>query len=251
MGFLTVIPARLESTRLPRKLLLAETGQPLLAHTIAAARASSPDVDVWVACDDEALAAAAGDAGAGVVMVTEYCESGTARICRALPELPAAEVIVNLQGDEPEMPAEWIAACAQGLLDDPSADVTTVAVPLDAADPAVNDPNRVKVVIDHNQFAMYFSRLPIPYLREGSECPKPRALGHLGLYAYRRSFLESYGALPFSPLEEAERLEQLRFMQGGAKIKVIIREVHDADARGIDTADDYRAFVDRQTRRRV
>lgn len=243
---LIVIPARLRSTRLPRKLLLAETGRPLLAHTIETARSALSGVAVWVACDDEALAGAARAAGAGVVMVTDDCESGTARIWRALPEFPPAEIVVNLQADEPEMPADWIARCAQALRDEAAADVATMAVPLSAGDAAVNDPNRVKVVTDHAGYAMYFSRSAIPYLREGGACPSPRALGHLGLYAYRTSFLKRYGELPTSPLEQAECLEQLRFLQAGARIKVIVAESQESDVRGIDTEDDYRAFVSRR-----
>lgn len=237
--------------RLPRKLLLAETGRPLLAHTIEAARNPFADVEVWVACDDESLAEAARAAGASVVMVTEECESGTARIWRALRELPESEVIVNLQADEPEMPGEWMAGCAQALLDDPCADVATVAVPLCDGDAALSDPNRVKVVTDHAGYAMYFSRAPIPHLRKGGVCPLPRALGHVGLYAYRRPFLKRYGQLPKSPLEEAECLEQLRFLQAGAKIKVIVAENHHVEIRGIDSEDDYRAFAARwRTRHR-
>jgi 3-deoxy-manno-octulosonate cytidylyltransferase (CMP-KDO synthetase) len=245
MSYLIVIPARLESTRLPRKLLLSETGRPLLAHTIEAARASNADADVWVACDDESLAAAARAAGAKAVVVTEECESGTARIWRALPKLPPAEVVVNLQADEPQMPGKWIADCAAALLDDPAADVATIAVPLGEDDPAVSDPNRVKVVTDHAGYALYFSRSPIPYLRQGGVSPSPRALGHLGLYAYRAGFLKRYGELPPSPLEDAERLEQLRFLQAGAKIKVVVAENDGFHVQGIDTEEDYRAFVAR------
>ncbi|MCH8147031.1 MAG: hypothetical protein IH987_03435 [Planctomycetes bacterium] len=99
---------------------------------------------------------------------------------------------------------------------------------------------------DHAGYAMYFSRAAIPHLRPGGVCPSPRALGHLGLYAYRRAFLKRYGELPESTLEEAECLEQLRFLQAGAKIKVVIPENYDVDVRGIDTEDDYRAFVARR-----
>lgn len=250
MSFLIVIPARLESTRLPRKLLLADTGQALLRHTIETARSATDGEQVYVACDDRSLADAAESAGANVVMVTEYCESGTARIQKALSQLPDAEVIVNLQADEPEMPAEWITLCANGLLEDRSAAIATLAIPIAEGDQAVSDTSRVKVVMDHAGHAMYFSRLPIPYVRTGGKSPTPRAFGHLGLYAYRRVFLQSYAELPSSPLEDAECLEQLRFLQAGVKVKVIIPENSHVDVRGIDTEDDYRSFVARCHARR-
>jgi 3-deoxy-manno-octulosonate cytidylyltransferase (CMP-KDO synthetase) len=246
---LIVIPARRHSTRLPEKLLLRETGKPLLVHTIEAARAAlGNDCSdrVWVACDDDALADAARSAGAGVVMVTEECESGTARIWRALPHLPESEIIVNVQADEPEIPGQWIRRCASALADDGRADVATVAVPFADGDPGFREPGRVKVVIDHAGNALYFSREPIPHVRQGGMLPQPRGYGHVGLYAYRRSFLKRYGELPFSSLESAECLEQLRFLQAGARIKVVLAELSDGKLQGIDTPDDYRAFVARQ-----
>ena len=248
MQFLIVIPARRHSTRLPEKLLLAETGRPLLAHTIEAARKALNEADgsrVWVACDDQDLANVARQAGANAVMVTEYCESGTIRICRALPELPPTDLIVNLQADEPEMPADWITECVSALKRDPQADVATVAVPLADGAPEIDDPNTVKVVLDNNDCAMYFSRAPIPHVRAGAAPPSPRALHHVGLYAYRTQFLRNFDALPPSNLEPAECLEQLRFLQAGTRIKVVIPSRTDYQVQGIDTQDDYRAFVNR------
>src|SRR5262249_59037473 len=117
---------------------------------------------VWTACDDPQLAAAAAAAGIKAVMVAEYCESGTARIWRALPALPPGDVIVNLQADEPEMPAGWIIDCAAAFARTPRPDVATVAVPVAESDPALDDPNVVKVVLDHDGHALYFSRATIP-----------------------------------------------------------------------------------------
>lgn len=253
MSPLIVIPARRHSTRLADKLLLRETGKPVLQHTVeraleAAAHLATgtrPADLVWVVCDDEELAKAAAAAGVRSVMVTAYCESGTERIFRALPALPRTDVIVNLQADEPELPVNWLAECAAACSGRPATDVTTIAVPMTAADPALNDPNAVKVVCDHQGFALYFSRAPIPALREGGRPPSPRALRHVGLYAYSASFLRRYAELPPSDLELCECLEQLRFLQAGARIKVLLQDEQHHHVRGIDTRDDYRQFVER------
>jgi 3-deoxy-manno-octulosonate cytidylyltransferase (CMP-KDO synthetase) len=247
------IPARRASSRLPNKLLQNETGKPLLAYTIERAALVSASSflqrertqDVWVVCDDAALAAVARRCGVGAVMTGE-CVSGTERIVAALPELPSARVIVNLQADEPEMPVEWILATIEAFEVDPQTDVATVAVPIFEGEAALDDPNVVKVVLDHNGYAMYFSRAAIPAVRSGGRIPVPRALWHVGLYAYRRDFLERYSQLPPSDLEAAECLEQLRFLQAGARIKVLVRSDRERHGRGIDTADDYQQFVERQ-----
>jgi 3-deoxy-manno-octulosonate cytidylyltransferase (CMP-KDO synthetase) len=244
---LIVIPARRHSTRLPEKLLRADTGMPLLAHTIAAARRAVGDAAdrVWSVCDDEQLAQVARDAGANTVMVTEWCDSGTERIWRALPELPESDVIVNLQADEPEIPPGWLVACANALTQRRDHSVATIAVPISAQEGGVDDPNVVKVVTDHESCAMYFSRAPIPAIRQGGKTPLPRALRHVGLYAYQREFLATYGSLPPSPLEDAECLEQIRFLQAGARIRIIVTEEPQDGLRGIDTENDYQAFVAR------
>ncbi|MFO0947115.1 MAG: 3-deoxy-manno-octulosonate cytidylyltransferase [Planctomycetota bacterium] len=249
---LIVIPARRASTRLPEKLLLAETGRPLLAHTIdraidAVAALGDAPLDpqsrIWVVADDEALLRVAEACGVGGVM-TGHCESGTERIWSALPSLPDAEVVLNLQADEPEMPADWIVDCIRGFSESDPPDIVTVAVPIRADDPSLNDPNFVKVVVNHRGRAMYFSRATIPALRKGGVLPNPAALGHLGIYAFSTKFLKRYPDFPQSPLEKCECLEQLRFLQGGSSIKVLVKE--DAHFRGIDTPEDYRAFVDRK-----
>lgn len=251
---LIVIPARRASTRLPEKLLLSETGRPLLAHTIdRAVQAISalgdeprdPKSRVWVVADDEALLQVAEDQGVGGVM-TGPCESGTERIWRALPSLPDAEVVLNLQADEPEMPADWIVDCIRGSAEPDPPDIVTVAVPIEADDPSLHDPNFVKVVVNHRGRAMYFSRATIPALRKGGVLPTPAALGHLGIYAFSTRFLKRFPEFPASPLERCECLEQLRFLQGGSSIKVLVKE--DAHFRGIDTPEDYRSFVERKKR---
>ncbi|HXG11719.1 MAG TPA: 3-deoxy-manno-octulosonate cytidylyltransferase [Gemmataceae bacterium] len=251
---LIVLPARRGSTRLPDKLLLRETGKPVLQHTIeraleAAARAAGDAARgrelVWVACDDPELAAVARACGVRPVMVTEYCESGTERIWRALGSLPESDVVVNLQADEPGMPADWIIECAAAFAAEPLPDIVTVAVPLAAGDPALEEPSAVKVVLNHRSEALYFSRAPIPYLRPGGRAPQPRALRHVGIYAYSRQFLVGYPGLAASPLELCECLEQLRFLQAGARIRVLVKPEPPDGLRGIDTYDDYRQFVAR------
>jgi 3-deoxy-manno-octulosonate cytidylyltransferase (CMP-KDO synthetase) len=253
-NFLIVLPARRASTRLPEKLLLRETGKTVLQHSIeralAAAEQRMTDTKpvarlVWVACDDPELAAIARACGVGSVLVTEPCASGTERIWRALPGLPSGDVIVNLQADEPQMPADWIADCAGALERLPQADVATVAVPIGDGDPALENPNAVKVVLDHHSCALYFSRSCIPHVRQGSKAPRPRGLRHVGIYAYTRAFLQRYPELPRSDLEQGECLEQLRFLQAGARIRVLVREPPPDGLRGIDTIEDYREFAAR------
>jgi 3-deoxy-manno-octulosonate cytidylyltransferase (CMP-KDO synthetase) len=245
---LIVIPARRASTRLPEKLLLRESGRPLLRHTIErgleAAERLGNGAGVWVVADDAELVRVAREGGVGAVL-TGPADSGTERIARALGQLPHAEVILNLQADEPDMPAEWIVDCVAALTADSRADVATVAVPVGPHEPALADANAVKVVLDHRGGALYFSRAPIPALRQGGRPPEPRALRHVGLYAYRTSFLRDYPALPPSPLEACECLEQLRFLQAGKRIAVIVKSEPVGGIRGIDTREDYEQFVAR------
>jgi 3-deoxy-manno-octulosonate cytidylyltransferase (CMP-KDO synthetase) len=250
MNTLIVIPARRASTRLPEKLLLRATGKTVLQHTIErgleAIQVDDPIEarrQVWVTCDDAALSAVAEACGIGSVFVA-HADSGTERIAKALPLLPPCRVIANVQADEPEIPASWIAEALQAC-QQPGIDVATVAVPIADGDPALDDPNAVKVVLDHAGRALYFSRAPIPVLRQGGRAPMPRALRHVGLYAYTTEFLKRYFDLPASELEQSECLEQLRFLQAGARIQVLI-QTEAGHVRGIDTAEDYEAFVRRQ-----
>jgi len=243
-----VIPARLESTRLPRKLLLAETGRPLLAHTVerALAAAAASDgliTEVICAVDDESLAEAARAAGAGAVMTPVDCPSGSDRIAIVARDLDC-DVVVNLQGDEPEAEPGSLVTVAR-LLEEGAASLAspapmgTLAVPI-RSEAEADDPSVVKVVVDQGGNALYFSRAKIPHLREGG-APATR-LRHLGIYSYRREFLLSYASLPASELEDSEKLEQLRALSAGHSIKVAVVESSPA---GIDTIDDYRAFVER------
>ncbi len=237
-----IIPARLESTRLPRKLLLDGTGKPLLAHTIeralAAAGASGGLIsDVLCAVDHPELFAVAEDAGAKAVMTPLDCASGTDRIAIAARGLDC-DIVVNLQGDEPEADAESLIRVAR-LLEGDDAPMGTLAIRI-GSDEEFGDPSMVKVVAGGSGDALYFSRAPIPASRDGDFIAD--RLRHIGVYSYRREFLLSYGDLPRSPLEESEKLEQLRALAAGYRIRVA---VVDSAPAGIDTAADYDAFVER------
>lgn len=249
-----VIPARLSSTRLPRKMLLADTGKPLLTHTveraIEVAKASQGLVTrVVVAIDDESLRSAAGVGGAEVRMTDPAHQSGTDRIAEACAKI-SEELVVNLQGDEPRMPvANALAACRLLTAADCDAPMGTLVTPLTAGkdDAAIQSPAVVKCVVTapvgkhQNRYALYFSRHTVPFVRPGDgQSPTPRCYHHLGIYAYRKEFLLGYGKLPYSALENAEKLEQLRALEAGHRIAVAIVE-HSLP--GIDTPEDYRTFV--------
>jgi len=247
-----VLPARLASTRLPRKLLLAETGRPLLAHAVEralAARDASQGriARVLVAADCEELAAAARAAGAEAVLTDPNHKSGTDRVAEAARGL-SEDVIVNLQADEPEMPAAAVLKLAGLLLDSPDDVMATLAAPLSAPED-LEKSNVVKVVLDSTGHALYFSRAPIPFARDGwaGRDPCRTALRHLGLYAYRKEFLLAYSKLPPSALEETEKLEQLRALSAGIRIACA---VVDGVPEGIDTPDGYAAFVKRFAQRK-
>lgn len=242
-----VIPARLGSTRLPQKMLLGETGRTLLEHTHEAALAARRPVGVVVATDHPDIAREVRRFGGRAVMTSPACPSGTDRVAEAASQLPDADLIVNLQGDEPEIDPAAIDRLIELLEDTPAAPMATLATPL--RDPRrIADPACVKVVFDAQGRALYFSRSPIPFLRDEGQTTggPPLFHQHLGLYAYRRAFLLRLAATPPSPLEMAEKLEQLRVLEMGAPILV---GVTPHAAAGIDTPEDYAAFVARQLRR--
>ena len=264
MGAAVVIPARLESTRLPRKLLLAETGRPLIAHTVERVLAAKDEsggaiTRVLVAADDEALVDAARAAGAEAVMTRADHACGTDRIAEAAAGIPE-DVIVNVQGDEPEVDPVHVITAAQLLdagegddagdtPDGRQAEMGTLAYPIVSREDFM-DPNLVKVVLDRRWMALYFSRAPVPFPREGcaTETHSLRegewGLGHLGIYVYRKAFLMRYSELPRSALEEREKLEQLRALEAGEPIRVAV--VRPPLGRAVDTREDYDEF-----RRRV
>lgn len=242
-----IIPARLQSTRLPRKLLLDQTGKPLIQYVWEVATACSVLDEVIVATDSQEIVDIVAGFGGKAELTADH-PSGSDRVAEVVARSCSdADIIVNLQGDEPELEPETITALVQAMASS-NAEMATVAAPI--YDPEiVTSPDCVKVVLDDHQNALYFSRSPIPFARDrtvrdmladGKASPW---LLHVGLYAYRREFLLRMTSMAPSSLELLEKLEQLRALQSGATIAVA---VIDQAAVGIDTAEDYAAFVDRQ-----
>jgi 3-deoxy-manno-octulosonate cytidylyltransferase (CMP-KDO synthetase) len=235
-----IIPARMGSTRFPGKMLASQTGRPLVQHVVDQVRCCRHVNQVVVAMDDERIAAALKPFGTRCVMTLSTHASGTDRIAEVAKGLDDS-IIVNVQGDEPEIEPQIVDALIQRLEGDAGQDMATAATPFPTdADPS--DPNLVKVVMDQNGQAIYFSRSPIPYPREPAAPENAGHWLHLGLYAYRRAFLLQFTAWPPTPLEQTEKLEQKRALEHGAAIGVlkVERATH-----GIDTAEQYEAFVRR------
>jgi len=232
-----VIPARYGATRLPGKPLAEIDGRPMIWYVWEKARRAQVPSRVVVATDDERIAAVVRGFGGEAVMTSPACASGTDRVAEAARGM-GEEVFVNLQGDEPLMHPSVIDAVAAPLVFDPDVRMSTAALPQD--DPAeFLRPSVVKVVVDARGDALYFSRSPIPHYRDAGT---GRYRKHLGIYGYRREFLFRVAALPPSPLEEAERLEQLRVLENGYRIRVV-DVAHDSV--GVDTAEDLKAVEGR------
>lgn len=240
-----IIPARFASTRLPAKPLLRETGKYLIQHVYERACESNAQ-DVIVATDDQRIFDAVQSFGGNVAMTRDDHPSGTDRVAEVAAKLDA-DVIVNLQGDEPMIEAATLDLVARLLHDDRDSVMATLATPITSM-AQYQDPNCVKVVCDKDGRALYFSRSPIPFVRDGEpDFASGRFLQHLGLYAYRRDFLLRLATLPPEPIEMTEKLEQLRVLALGHRIRVgVIPHAH----RGVDTPADYQRFVDayRQSR---
>ena len=240
--FVVVIPARYASTRLPGKPLREINGKPMIEHVYRRGRESAAR-DVVVATDDERIADAAETFGATVCLTGDQHRSGTERIAEVadLFDWDDDTIVVNLQGDEPAMPATLIDQCA-ALLDDSAADLATLASPL-LSDADFENPNVVKVVLDDNGDAIYFSRATIPYARDEHRHSEARAaaLHHHGIYAYRCGVLRRLVAAPPSPLETAEHLEQLRALSLGMTIRVGVPAQR--PGAGVDTEQDLAAVA--------
>jgi 3-deoxy-manno-octulosonate cytidylyltransferase (CMP-KDO synthetase) len=240
MRLAIVIPARFSSSRLPGKPLLRETGKYLIQHVYERAAQATCAADVIVATDDERIFDAVCEFGGRAVMTRADHASGTDRVAEVAAHL-TADAVINVQGDEPQIEPAAIDLLAE-LIADPSSDMATLAVPI-ADVQTYRSPNVVKVVCDDRGRALYFSRSPIPMVRDGEPdfAARPaRFLQHLGIYAYRRDFLLRIAAALPHPLEQSEKLEQLRVLGTGGTIRVgIIPLAH----RGVDTPADYAEFV--------
>jgi 3-deoxy-manno-octulosonate cytidylyltransferase (CMP-KDO synthetase) len=228
MKAIAVIPARLASTRLPRKMLREIAGKPLVGVVYDAVRSSPLLARVLIATDSDEIMSVCLQHGWEAQMTSLSHRSGTERV-HEISQREAADVYVNVQGDEPLVRSEQIATLLQ-VMENPSAEVGTVMTPAVAID--IPNPNAVKVVTDLIGKALYFSRAAIPFDRDGVA---PRYFKHLGLYAYRKAALDRFVTLPESSLEKSERLEQLRFLENG--ISIFVGETP-YDSVGVDTEED-------------
>lgn len=233
MKAIGVIPARFKSTRFPGKVLALIKGKPMIEHVWRQASGCRQLDGLLIACDHEDVLKAARGFGAQAVMTSPDHPSGSDRIAEAVGSL-GYEIIVNIQGDEPFIQPYVIDGLVLALKNDENASVATVIKEI-KADSEITNPNVVKVVIDNNQYALYFSRSVIPYNRNAERPSDLRYFKHLGLYAYRKSFLMAYKDWPKSMLESTEQLEQLRILEAGHKIKTIET---DSESLAVDTPED-------------
>lgn len=247
-GFIVAIPARFDAARLPGKPLRLLGGEPLILHVVRRALQAGAR-EVWVAADDARIADALAGAGVQVAMTAKTHASGSDRLaeCAAIAGWADDAVVVNLQGDEPFAPASAVRAVADTLRAS-GAEMSTLAAPVaDAA--TLFDPNVVKLVRAGNGDALYFSRAPLPWPRDAFAADRSRLpagghwLRHIGIYGYRAGFLKRYAALPPTPLECVESLEQLRALEHGYRIAVAMTP--EPFPPGVDTPED----LDRAARR--
>lgn len=259
MKAIGIIPARWQASRLPGKPLATIAGRPMIQHVYERACQAVALSQVLVATDDERILAAVQAFGGEAVLTSPDHRSGTDRVAEAA-ESRAADVIVNIQGDEPLIDPAAIDSLVAPFESEAGLAMTTLAVPIRHAE-EFEDPGVVKVVIDRQGYALYFSRYPIPFFRDEerrmrdgapSSSPIPHSssvrprLKHLGLYAYRADFLQAFSRLEPTPLEQAEALEQLRALENGERIFVVLTE-HDAIS--VDTPEDLarvRAMLEEQ-----
>lgn len=248
MSFRVIIPARYESTRLPGKPLRDMAGKPMIQHVHECA-SNSDSEQVIIATDDARIQQAAESFGAIVCMTSTEHRSGTERLAEVIEtmHIDDADIIVNVQGDEPLMPTICINQVATALANTPQANVATLCTPINSHD-QLFDPHIVKVVRDSNDMALYFSRAPIPWHREefsvgpdslpSDNTPYYR---HIGLYAYRAGYIREYVKLAACDLEQAESLEQLRVLYHGGRIVCV--EAHEVPGPGVDTEADLEKVV--------
>ena len=244
---IAVIPARMASSRFPGKPLAAETGRAMVLHVADRARAATLVDRVLVAAPDPEIIDVVVRDGVEAMLTGDDHPNGTSRLAEVVTrlggEIEPGSIVVNVQGDEPELDPRTIDAVVAALEADPDSDMATVAAPWDPEDDP-DDPSIVKVVRSARGRALYFSRSRIPFVRDPRERASTAAtpLRHVGLYAYRTEFLTRFAAWPESPLERLESLEQLRVLEHGGTIAVAI---HPESGSGIDTPEQYAAFVAR------
>lgn len=247
-NIIAIIPARLASTRLEGKLLLPLNGKPLILHTLEQAKKARNIERVIVAADDEKILKVVNESGNEAVLTSVNHQSGSDRIAEVAENLPENSIIVNVQGDEPLISPDTIDAAVEAILNDENADIATTCEKIETAEDILN-PNIVKVVTDENDYAIYFSRSPIPFPRdavnkfgsiETALQNEPELISlyrkHTGLYVYRREYLLKFTKLNQTRLEKTEMLEQLRALENGAKIKVV--ETIEKSI-GVDTKEDF------------
>ena len=228
-----VIPARYGSTRLPGKPLVSLNGEPMVQRVYARAKMAKRVDRVIVATDDDRIVQAVTSFGGEARMTRADHRTGTERVAEVAAQVEG-EIYVNVQGDEPLLDPAAIDTAVAALLEEPEAAVATVATPIKI--PAdIMDPNVVKVVLDFDDNALYFSRAPIPWVRDTTGTIQVRHLKHLGLYVFQREALLEYPTLPQGELERIEQLEQLRWMENGTKIRVAEVE---HDAMSVDVPED-------------
>lgn len=232
MKIVGIIPARYGSTRLEGKPLKDICGKPMIQHVYEAAQGATLLDEVYVATDDQRIVAAVTAFGGHVHLTSPDHKTGTDRIAEVAASLDAA-IVVNLQGDEPLVNPAMIDEVIQPFVAEPELPMSTLCVPI-LEEAALHDPNVVKVVFDQRGHALYFSRSLIPYPRKRENFT---AYEHLGLYAYRKDFLMTYIGLPQSRLEINESLEQLRVLEAGYRLKVVV-SAHPYDGVSVDTQED-------------
>lgn len=241
---IAVIPARYDSTRFPGKPLALLAGKPMIQWVIARARACVEIDDVYVATDDQRIFDAVIAGGARAVMTSREAHSGTDRIAEAVADMKV-DAVVDIQGDEPLLRPETIGAAVRALLQDPSCDVSTTCVEIRSR-AEFESPHNVKVVFDSSGAALYFSRSPIPSpaRRPAEALADGQLIGHKhqGLYVFRKRALMAYTRMGAGKLEDIEKLEQLRFLENGRRIKVVVTPY---DSPGVDTPEDV-AEVERR-----
>ena len=243
-----IIPARFASSRLMGKPLATISGKPMIQHTYLSAKKSKLMDKVVIAVDDDKVYRVVKDFGAEVYMTPKTCTSGSDRVAIVAEQIPDAQIIVNIQGDEPFIKGKMIDQAIEPLLFDRKVSVTTLAKKIYNVE-EMKSASNVKVVFDYHNFAMYFSRSPIPFVRDAKtnleRIQSAEIYKHIGLYVYRREALSKFTSLKPTDLEQIEKLEQLRFLEHGFRVKIVVTEY---DSLSVDTPKDLdlaRRFFER------